>query len=147
MRYMSIFIISVVILCSSCEVRPEAINYNEDQCEYCKMKISDTRFGAELVTHKGKIYKYDSAECLLRTLLENDIDNYAYTMVTDHSQPSTLINAKEATFLISTRLPSPMGGNLSAFENRNVAVDIQESVQGELLDFTTLYERYKVDYN
>jgi hypothetical protein len=40
-----------------------------------------------------------------------------------------------------------MGGNLSSFEDRKVAVDIQESVKGELLDFKKIFERYKVDYN
>ncbi len=147
MLYRIIVILVACVLSSSCEVRPEAINYNEDQCAFCKMKISDSRFGAELVTHKGKIYKYDSAECLLRTLLENDIDKYAYTMVTDHSQPQKLINAKDATYLISANLPSPMGGNLSAFEDKNVAVDIQENIGGELLDYDEIFARYKADYN
>jgi copper chaperone NosL len=90
MQYRIIIVLIACVLSNSCEVRPDAINYNEDQCEYCKMKISDTRFGAELVTRKGKIYKYDSAECLLRTLLENDIDKYAYKLVTDIANPKNL---------------------------------------------------------
>ena len=49
-----------VFMFSGCSLEPKPIEYGEDQCDACKMRISDSRFGAELVTTKGKIYKYDA---------------------------------------------------------------------------------------
>ena len=146
MKYLTILYLLVSMLSTSCEVSPKPINYNEDQCEYCRMKISDNRFGAELVTLKGKVYKYDSAECLLRTLLEDDIENYAYKMVTDYSQPNKLISASDASFLISVNLPSPMGGNLTAYSEREVAVNFKEDKGGDIMNFDKLLVLYKENY-
>ena len=108
------FLISFALV--SCQPKPEAISYNHDECAYCKMKISDTKFGAEIVTSKGKIYKYDSAECLVQTYIKEENPDYAFVIVTDYSNPTSLIEASSATFLISENQPSPMGGNLSAYE-------------------------------
>src|SRR5215203_1996100 len=40
----------------SCNASPEAIRIGKDNCTFCKMTISDARYGAEIVTAKGKIY-------------------------------------------------------------------------------------------
>ena len=145
--YKSIPILFLLVSClSSCTIEPEPINYNEDECAYCKMKISDVRFGAEMVTSKGKIYKYDSAECLVRTYIENDKSDYAFILVTDYSQPKTLIDATKANYIISENLPSPMGGNLTAFENKNSAKKILEEKGGKALDFENLVNEYREIY-
>ena len=49
---------------SACSKGHQPINYGEDECEFCKMMVMDKRYGAELVTDKGKIYFFDSIECL-----------------------------------------------------------------------------------
>ena len=135
-----IFIIS--ILAVSCRPSPQPINYNEDECAYCKMKISDSRFGAELVTNKGKVYKYDSAECLFRTCVDNGQQKYAFLLVTDYSTPGTLIPAKEAFYLISIQQPSPMGGNLSAYAEKGKADQAKNSKSGEIYSFDEVLEIY-----
>lgn len=100
----------------SCSVSPQPINYQTDQCHFCKMMISDPRFGAELVTRKGKIYKYDAIECMVDDMLQNGEDHYAYILVTEFATPGTLVDARNMQYLISQRLPSPMGGNLTAHQ-------------------------------
>ena len=55
----------ITILISACSKGPQPINYGEDECEFCKMMVMDKRYGAELVTDKGKIYFFDSIECLV----------------------------------------------------------------------------------
>lgn len=60
--------ISLVVLVSfftSCStVEPTPIKLNTDNCDYCKMTIADLRFASELITEKGKVYKYDDLSCL-----------------------------------------------------------------------------------
>ena len=135
--------ITILLLISSCTVSPEPIQYNFDECAYCKMKISDARFGAEMVTTKGKIFKYDSAECLIRTKIENEANTYAHILVTDYTNPNHLIDAQLATFLISEKRPSPMGGNLSSYELFPHAKKAQAENGGKLLDFEELLNEYK----
>ena len=113
------FILSVVtISLVSCSLDMKPINYNEDQCASCKMIISDKRFGAELVTNKGKVFKYDAAECMLREVAKEGKRKYARIGITHFIDPGTLKNAEEAAYLVSENRPSPMGANLSCYASR-----------------------------
>ena len=59
------FLLLLVITLSACSnQKPRAINIGEDNCAYCKMGITDNRFSSELITSKGKVYKFDAVECL-----------------------------------------------------------------------------------
>ena len=51
------FFFTLLISCGKKEAEP--IKLNSDGCEFCKMKISDGKFGAEIITAKGRIYKFD----------------------------------------------------------------------------------------
>ena len=120
-KYLSFhaFAICSLIILISCSTEPQTIAYNEDQCAECKMMISDQRYGAELVTKKGKVYKYDAAECMISALRKNEYTDYAHILVTDFTNPAQLIDAKSSTFLVSKLRPSPMGANLSAYSTEN----------------------------
>lgn len=130
----------------ACKPQVTDINYHEDECVFCRMKISDPNFGAELVTSKGKVYKFDSAECMLRQFLSDRNVEYAYVMVTDYTKPHVLIEAQKATFLVSENLPSPMGGNLSSYENREIASKMLQEKTGKLYDFEEILDVYKDQY-
>jgi len=146
MKYIKLIAALLILGLGSCNIEPEPINYNYDECAFCKMKISDIRFGAEMVTSKGKIHKYDSAECLVRTYIENEKKDYAFIIVTDYSQPHNLIDASTATFLISEKQPSPMGGNLSAYENKEHAESTLSEKGGKSLTFEELVKEYTEIY-
>ena len=111
---------------SSCEIGPQAIEYGNDQCASCKMMISDARFGAELVTLKGRIYKYDAIECMVEHVVKTE-EEFAYYMVTDFTDPGKLIDAKTASFLISENRPSPMGAFLSAYQSKAPLNEFQDA--------------------
>ncbi|MDX1911017.1 MAG: hypothetical protein SFV22_06010, partial [Saprospiraceae bacterium] len=49
----------------ACSTGPEPIRYGQDNCHACKMTLTDRRFGAEIVTKKGKVYKFDDLNCLM----------------------------------------------------------------------------------
>ncbi len=125
----------------SCDIAPQEINYHQDECAFCKMKISDSRFGAELVTKKGKVYKYDSAECLFATLTENSPNDYSYILVTDFTSPGELIDAVGAAYLISPGRPSPMGGDLSAYADSEDAQNAQEKLGGLVFNFDSVLNK------
>lgn len=131
----------VTILLISCSVGPSTIAYNEDQCASCKMLISDHRFGAELVTKKGRIYKYDAIECMVQTLEKKSEDEYAYIMVTDYHHPGQLINAKDAKYIISEERPSPMGAFLSAYASETKIENLNNETTSSALDWNQMTKR------
>ncbi len=115
---------------------PEPIVYGEDVCAYCNMVISDQRFGAELVTDKGRIYKFDAVECLAAYYQQADTAEVGSVWVTDLTEPGRLIPAEAALYLQSPSLRSPMGLNLAAFADRAALDAVQARYGGETLSWT-----------
>ncbi|MEI6087435.1 MAG: nitrous oxide reductase accessory protein NosL [Bacteroidota bacterium] len=103
-------------LFSSCNTGPEALKYGSDNCFSCKMTISDIRFGAEIVTKKGRVYKFDDSFCMIaylktKELASSEIKHIYMTNFTGNHQ---LIDVDEAVMLQSDQLRGPMGGNIAA---------------------------------
>jgi copper chaperone NosL len=111
-------LMAFLIIITACGNYPEPIRYGEDNCAHCKMMITDEKYGAELVTDKGKIYKYDSIECLLEQLHNQTFkeDQIGSMWVIDFSNPQTLIDAKTAYYTKNDNFRSPMGLNVQAFQ-------------------------------
>ncbi|MCW8981305.1 MULTISPECIES: nitrous oxide reductase accessory protein NosL [Altibacter] len=124
----------------SCTIKPQEIHYGEDGCVYCSMTIVDRQHAAQLVTDKGKAYKFDAAECMLHFMVENDMEVELY-LVTDYSQPEKLIDATTATFIISENIPSPMRANLSALESNEVARELQKEKGGTLFTWEEIQDQ------
>jgi copper chaperone NosL len=110
------------------------------------MNISDIKFGAEVVTKKGKIHKYDAAECMMNALSLGNIsmDDAGGYYVIDAANPKQLTNAVTAVYLISEKFPSPMGADLSAFSKRSDAESYQKQFGGELKSWDDLLVKFKV---
>jgi copper chaperone NosL len=112
-----LLILICMLVSWSCTVKPELIQYGKDACHFCKMKIVDQRFGGELVTNKGKIFKFDDVNCLIRYYHSqaNPSQEFTYILVTDFNHPGTLIDAKSAFYLKSDRIRTPMASEMAAF--------------------------------
>lgn len=120
LKYLNVWTVLVLlsaVTVISCQSKPEPISYGEDNCDNCKMTISDPKYGAELITDKSKVYKFDSIECLADFSLKTEGVTISSMWVTDFSNPENLINTKNALFLKSEKLRSPMGLNLSGFSS------------------------------
>ena len=140
-----IFTIAIItlLLVSSCKVEPEQINYGKDGCHFCKMTIVDNQHASELVTDKGKVYKYDAIECLINDLKKRDSAEVGILLVNDYNNPGELISAESATFLISEGVPSPMGAFLSAFSDNADAETVKSESGGELFDWQAVRKQIK----
>lgn len=137
---------SVIILfvLSSCSVEPQPINYGSDACEFCKMTIVDKQHAAELVTNKGKPFKFDAVECMANYLNRNNLEenSMSFLLVCDYDNPGNLIDARKATFIIRDAVPSPMGAFLSAFESKQNAAALVQEKGGEVFDWSKLKQKY-----
>lgn len=113
---------------SSCSTGPQAINFGVDNCDYCVMTIVDEHFGAEVVTNKGKAYKFDDLHCLNEFLeegkvTETDINEIYYI---DFANPSNFIVASNALLLQGEAIKSPMASNIATFSEIDSLKKYQE---------------------
>ncbi len=137
------FFLASILFLSSCSKSPQAIEYGKDACHYCQMTIVDKIHGAELITDKGKIYKFDASECLIRH--KNDLENLeGYQFLSNYFEsPGEFVNLEEAKFLISENFPSPMGAFLTAFKTEASAGKLLDEKGGKLYTWKELNEEFK----
>lgn len=139
-----ITLFTFLLFTSSCTIEPDPIQYGEDNCAHCQMKIMDSRFGTELVTDKGKVYKFDSIECLVEYMMRpaREKEKFSLFLVTPFNQPGELVDANGSFFLHSKNLPSPMGMYLSAFKTKADADGFREKNDGMVYTWDGLVKNF-----
>ncbi|HEY1023794.1 MAG TPA: nitrous oxide reductase accessory protein NosL [Sphingobacteriaceae bacterium] len=141
MKTLNISALFVSVLLVSCSREPVPLSYGKDPCEHCKMTIMDTKYGAEIVTAKGKIFKFDAAECMVDFINDNPGKYNApgdMLLTTNVAAPETLIDARSAFFLKDKAFKSPMGGNLASFNSRQLAENNLQNADGTILTWDEL---------
>ena len=103
---MILLVLVWVVSLSSCKIEPEPIQYGADQCHFCKMNIVDKAHAAQYVTDKGKQYKYDAIECMIREISRAGNLQISMKLVSDFSAPGNMIPAEEASYIISPGIKS-----------------------------------------
>ncbi|HET8804401.1 MAG TPA: nitrous oxide reductase accessory protein NosL [Aequorivita sp.] len=139
-----IFLGIITALLISCNVSPQPIEYGTDACHFCNMAIVDRQHASQIVTSKGKAYKYDAIECMIHSLQDELKETkIALYLTADFNQPGQLIDASMATYLVSAQIQSPMGANLSAFENEIAAQKAKEKFTGESFSWEEIQNHLK----
>ncbi len=121
-------VISFISLVSCKNEGPQKINFGKDQCEFCKMTIADTKYGTELVTEKGRAYKFDDISCMKKYEEQNaEKIGKAKLFVPDFTT-SELFPIEQATLISGGELTSPMGGNTATFKDKTQALQQAEKL-------------------
>ena len=104
------------------------------------MSIVDQRFGGEIVTKKGKVFKFDAAECMVNYLGEHEADesNMSMILTNTYDQPGKLADATSCHYLISRNMPSPMGMFLNPFEDKAQLNKFQQENEGSTFSWQEL---------
>lgn len=132
-------------LLSSCNNTPEAIKYGIDNCYSCKMTISDLRYGAEILTKKGRTYKFDDCYCMLSFLKTKTIDpaEIKGIFMTNFTGKHQLLNVEESVMLQSDAIRAPMGGNIIAADQIDSINKLKEQFPGNHLLWSEIYKSEK----
>jgi len=133
----------LMILMISCTApSPTPIKYGEDECEYCRMTIVDHQFGTELVTTKGKVFKFDSIECLAAFHGRGDIEpeQVHSNWVTNYLVPEELMPIQDATFVQTEEARSPMGMGLFGFPSESTAREFAGNNAGAVMDWESIVQ-------
>jgi copper chaperone NosL len=131
---------TLLLIVSSCNTKPEPLVVGKDVCYDCKMTIMDERFGGEIITTKGKIYKFDDAHCMAHFLKTTDLKtaDIAQTVFVDYKNKGTFLDVKSLYFVVSPQLKSPMNSNAAAFINRATAQKLTTLTTGEVKTWDAL---------
>lgn len=121
-------ILFVMLLSSCSNVKPEALVVNKDQCAFCKMTVADIRFGAETISSKGRIYKFDDLNCMIAFNKSNEKIMMNKFFVNDYDANNQLIDATTAWYISHETIKSPMGSNTAAFSNKDSAINKGKSI-------------------
>lgn len=105
------------------------------------MSIVNKPFAAELVSKKGKAFKFDAIECMVHFLKENSETQFALFLVRDLNNPEEWQNAKKCSYLISSQLPSPMGAFLSAYITPEEASKMQQEKGGAVYNWEEMLQQ------
>ena len=125
----------------SCNSGPQPIKLGTDACDFCKMPFADRNFGAEIITNKGKVYKFDDTHCLA-TFRKKNIDSniIKHVYFVNFLDPHNLIDADHVFLLKTDEFHSPMGGNTAAFENKENLNMTQQKVEGNEITLQELFD-------
>jgi copper chaperone NosL len=131
-----------VLLFAGCTPKAEKISFGKDNCVECKMTIMDPKFGGEIVTKKGKVFKFDDSKCVATFLNKRGVElsNIHQTLFVDYSGNEEFIPVSKVEFVVSSQLKSPMGGNAAAFNGVKVAQEKSKEIpNSKVTNWATLY--------
>lgn len=132
-----------LLLLTACQAQPQPFTAGKDVCDFCRMGISDLRFGGELLTTKGKVYKFDDLHCVAAFLQSGKVTekDIAQVLVINFDKQNTFLNSQQASFVISPSIKSPMGSHTAAFENSQAATAFCKEQQATILTWPSLIEK------
>ncbi len=138
-------LIVALIMIGACTTEPEPIKYGTDVCHTCKMTLMDSKFGAELVTKKGKVYKFDDMRCFFNYYNSGfePADTYAHILVTDYADAGKLIDGLNAFYVSSPEIRSPMDGQVAAFSSKATMDSFKKQWNGIYLTWGEVTTQYK----
>lgn len=133
------------VLFSSCSSQPEPFKYGQDICFTCKMGIVDPKFGGEILTVKGKVYKFDDVHCMALFLNSGAITKgeIKETLVINFETGKEFLDANRSFFVLSPLVKSPMSGNAAAFASKEAAEKFNAEVKGNIVTWQHFSEQLK----
>ena len=126
----------------SCKIQPDPIKLGRDNCHFCKMTISDIKFGSEIVTKKGKVYKFDDTQCMISFLQTNFLEKkeIGQLYLVDFSGSHALLKVSDAYVLKSDLFATPMKGYYAAFSNSKAMQQIQMQYKAKKVSWNELIQ-------
>ena len=91
---------------------------------------------------KGSQLSFGAIECLINYQKTNEDASLTELEVADY-ESGEMIPAESAYYLKSKGIPSPMGANLSAFSNGDLAAEMATGRGGEVHSWEAIVERFQ----
>lgn len=140
-----IVIVLGVILIIGCTAKPEPLRFGKDGCYTCKMTLMDSKFGSEIVTKKGKVYKFDDLNCMLGFYHSGQeaVEDIAFLQVINFTNPGELIDARNAWYFKSEEIRTPMASSIAAFQDEVSFQKFKKEWNGIILSWGEVVTQFK----
>ena len=136
--------ITALIFMAACSTKPVPLVAGKDECASCAMSITDLKYGAELITEKGKVYKFDDMLCLMNYITgELKATEKIKTLLISDYNTQQLIEVENAIYLNSETLHTPMNGQVAAFANQTEAEKVNLEFPGKLIKWNEVQQLFK----
>ncbi len=138
MRRLAVLLAVLLAACTARPPQPVEID-SADVCASCTMAISEKRYAAELLDSDGNALKFDDIGCMVRYAADHHLNHDAERVFVIDYQAQRWLPARQAVFVRSAAIPTPMSGGLAAFHDSTQAEAFAHTVHGELLRFEDLW--------
>lgn len=128
----------------SCNTQPQPLVVGKDECFFCKMPVADTKFGAEIITVKGKLYKFDDIGCTIN-FLKNGFaagEKAKNIFTVNYANEHNFLDVNKSFFLMSENLHSPMNSGVAAFVSRSEAETFIKEFPGKIFTWIQLQQKF-----
>jgi copper chaperone NosL len=122
--------LAVALACAPSGPRP--LVAGEDGCAYCRMTISDLRFGGEAITATGRVLTFDAIECMASWARTAPTVDQQKLFVMDMEHPGTFVAVDRAGFLVATTVSTPMGRSIVALASAASAEAARATLGGHV---------------
>jgi len=126
------------------DTSPPQIRYGEQECDACRMLVSDERFAAALVFEQdGHVTKlvFDDVNCVFSYLSDHPAGN-SYTVYVHDLDTRAWLDARTAFFVRSDRLETPMASQIAASSSASGADNLLKRYPGQRLTFAQVAKRF-----
>ncbi|MBP7745820.1 MAG: nitrous oxide reductase accessory protein NosL [Phycisphaerae bacterium] len=126
------------------DTTPPQIRYGEQECDACRMLVSDERFAAALVFERdGHVTKlvFDDINCVFSYLSDHPAGG-SYSVYTHDLDTRAWLNARMAFLVRSDKLETPMASKIAAASTADEAENLLKRYPGERLTFDQVAKRF-----
>lgn len=119
------------------DTSPPNIHYAQQECDACRMIVSEDRFAAALVlSGEREVRKlvFDDVNCLIQHMSKEPLAANSHAYVHDF-ETKTWIVASSATFVRSAKLHTPMASQVIASSSRQSAETLLKDYPGSILSW------------
>ena len=120
------------------------IRYGKDACAECRMIIGDKRFTAAFMDANGETVKFDDIGCMKMYLQKNAVAT-KNAWVHDY-QSDEWIDQRNAVFVHSESLVTPMGYGIVAFSTTQESEQFLVSYAGQKISWNGMSETLHKDH-
>lgn len=133
LRWVTLLLVFAMVAACQRGSGPRPLVVGEDSCDFCKMSISDTRYGGEVRTTTGRIVTFDAVECLASYIAAaGDSARFEGIWVADF-KGGGMVPAEAARFVSGGTLHSPMGRQITSFAASATPADLVATYGGQVL--------------
>lgn len=131
-------LLTALVACAPTD--PVPFKVGKDGCDHCKMTIMSNLYGMELITEKGKIYKFDDISCAV-SFYKKQTDAGIRIFVADH-ESGNLISAETANYVKSDQNRTPMNSMVVAFASEEKAKAFQKKKGGDIFTWNSVKDMF-----